>query len=216
MRTQQELQDELDSDLAWRRVEAHALLSAVRAASGASEQAAIRAGIAMLYAHWEGYTKNALTRYLQFVSRRKLRLRELNEGLAGLAADNEIRRRGNLSDSRRRTAMVRLLASESDVRASVPNREVNTQGNLNSDLCSELFECLGLDYSALDTKKGLIDYSLLRVRNDIAHGRWMSTDTQGYEELHSEVMMMLSAVRNAVINATDNSHYLRQGVASAT
>jgi hypothetical protein len=209
MRTPQDLQDELDSDLAWRRVEAHSLLSSVRATRGSAQQAAIRAGIALLYAHWEGYTKNALTRYLEFVSRRKLRLRELNEGLAGLAADNELRRRGNLSDSRRRTALVRLLASEGETRASLPNGEVNTQGNLNSDLCSELFECLGLDYSALDTKKGLIDYSLLRVRNDIAHGRWMSTDRAGYEELHGEVMTMLVAVRNAVMNATDNSHYRR-------
>lgn len=210
MRTLQDLQDELDADLAWRRVEAHLLLSNVRLSSGASQQAVIRAGIALLYAHWEGYTKNALTRYLQFVSRRKLRLRELNEGLAGLAAENELRRRGNLSESRRRTAMVRLVALEGETRASIPKREVNTQGNLNSDLCSELFECLGLDYSALDTKKGLIDYNLLRVRNNIAHGRWMSTDQQGYEELHSEVMTMLAVVRNAVMNATENGHYLRQ------
>ncbi len=175
----------------------------------------MRAGIALLYAHWEGYTKNALTRYLQFVSRRKLRLNELHEGLAGLAVENELRRRGNLSDARRRTAMVRLLASEGDTRASIPNREVNTQGNLNSDLCSELFDCLGLDYSPFETKKGLIDYSLLRVRNDIAHGRWMSTDQPGYELLHTEVMTMLSTVRNAVMNATDNSHYRRQDTPGA-
>jgi hypothetical protein len=53
----------------------------------------------------------------------------------------------------------------------------------------------------------MIDYSLLRVRNDIAHGRWMTTTPDAYEELHGEVMMMISAVRNVVITAAENGHY---------
>ena len=46
---------------------------------------ALRAGIALLYAHWEGFIKNAAEHYLQYVALKKLTYQELNCGFVALA-----------------------------------------------------------------------------------------------------------------------------------
>ena len=61
VRTINELQDALDSTLSWRRVELSALKGMIeqhesRSQSLPAGRSLRRAGIAMLYAHWEGFT----------------------------------------------------------------------------------------------------------------------------------------------------------------
>jgi hypothetical protein len=209
VRTPQELEDALSADLAWRRVEMQSLRSQVRAARGATQDALLRAGLALLYAHWEGYCKHSLTLYLKFVARRKLKLRELRPGFAALAVDSAIRKQGGLSEARRRMSTVTILMDRLDERLYIPSKEVNTQSNLSSEVCSELLETLGLDFAPFSTKAHLIDYKLLRARNEIAHGRWSPVDLEAYEELHSEVLVMLQTVRNLVTAAADNGEYRR-------
>ena len=38
-----------------------------------------RAGVALLYAHWEGFTKEACQAYLEFVVKRKLKYGEMSD-----------------------------------------------------------------------------------------------------------------------------------------
>ena len=74
---------------------------------------------------------------------------------------------------------------------------------------------LGLDAAILATKFHLIDYSLLKTRNEIAHGRWVPVDIQSYTELHNEVMAMIETVRRVVVSAAENRAYLRSQPAPA-
>ncbi len=185
------------------------LQSQVRAARGPARDALLRAGVALIYAHWEGYCKNALTLYLKFVARRKLKLRELRPGFAALAVDSAVRKQGNLTEVRRRMSTVTQLMDGLDDRLAIPSKEVNTQSNLNSEVCEELLEMLGLDFTPFATKAHLIDYKLLRARNEIAHGRWSPVDLAAFEELYSEVLMMIRTVRNLVTTAADNGEYRR-------
>lgn len=70
MRTKAELQQCIDDDLIWRRRELFNIRAAIEDAQGnAPKQAALlRAGVALLYAHWEGFVKRCGTHYLEFVS----------------------------------------------------------------------------------------------------------------------------------------------------
>ncbi len=209
MRTPEELQDSLDADLAWRRVEMQALLTQVRSARGSTQRALARAGVAMLYAHCEGYAKHALTAYLRFVARRKLRMRELSPGLVALAVDAEMKRRTDASPVQLRNALVRRLLESGDDRPHIPSKEVDTRANLNSEVCSELFETLNLELGPLATKSALIDYRLLRARNEIAHGRYSAVTPDEYGDLHFEVMLVISALRNIVLSAVESGAYRR-------
>ena len=68
IRSTEELINYLDDDLAWRRKEIIELRAVARSAKEKKADVHVRAGIAMLYAHWEGFVKNASNAYVIFVS----------------------------------------------------------------------------------------------------------------------------------------------------
>ncbi len=66
LHTVSQLQTVLDGDFAWRLKEIADLKSAVKGGA-LSDRTLIRAGVALLYAHWEGFVKLAATSYISFV-----------------------------------------------------------------------------------------------------------------------------------------------------
>ncbi|WP_408058399.1 MAE_28990/MAE_18760 family HEPN-like nuclease [Streptomyces anthocyanicus] len=215
MRTISELQDSLDSDLAWRRSELHSYLGSVRRSSrdSVTQRSLCRAGIPLLYAHWEGYAKHSLSAYIQFVGRRRLTYRELHPGFVALGIEAEADAQAGISATRKMIWRAHTLLTKDGERAAIPWRKgVDTQSNLNSNRCFELFALVGLDASPIQLKSRLIDYELLRVRNEIAHGQYLNVDSTAYEELHQEVLTILNFVRNAISTAAENGAYRRDAV----
>ncbi|MGW6870015.1 MAE_28990/MAE_18760 family HEPN-like nuclease [Streptomyces sp. NPDC054901] len=212
MRTLDELQDTLDEDFAWRRSELHSYLSTVRRAHSEStaQRTLCRAGIPLLYAHWEGYAKHCLSMYLKYVGRRRLTYGELHPAFVALGHESSLDSEEGMSATRKIVRRAQALLSGDGVRATIPwRRGIDTQSNLNSVRCFDLFESLGLDASPLHTKARLIDYQLLRVRNEIAHGQYLSVGANSYEELHVEVLWIMDFVRNTVSAAAENQAYRR-------
>lgn len=72
IRTIEELQNRLDDDFAWRRKELTVIYTNVSSSKQNQLNTNIRIGVVMLYAHWEGFIKNAAELYLIYVSSKKL------------------------------------------------------------------------------------------------------------------------------------------------
>lgn len=209
MRTLDELQDGLDSDLAWRRTELQALKSQGRSASGAARDALCRAGVALLYAHWEGYVKYALSSYFRFVAVRKLTYGELHPSFVAKGVEHAVARHG-LSDTELQTARVAWILDAGPLRSRFPGKDgVDTRSNLNSETWRDLLLSLGLSSSLLETKRHLIDYSLLRARNEIAHGRYAPIQWEAYDEMHDEILGLLAEVKTLVLDSADAKRYRR-------
>lgn len=209
MRTLEELDDALAADLAWRRTELHSLLSSIRVEQGPAGNCLCRAGVALLYAHWEGYTKTALENYWKYVARRSLPYKELGYNFVALGIERELARsHGDGSISKLIGRVRRIMACGED-RALMSARDIDMQSNLNSEVLSELFERLGLDGSPLVTKHHFIDFSLLKNRNSIAHGEYLMLSVDAYTEAHTEVLNLMSTVRNIVSNAASTGQYRR-------
>ncbi|WP_416530804.1 MAE_28990/MAE_18760 family HEPN-like nuclease [Streptomyces coelicoflavus] len=209
MRTPGEIEDALNQDLAWRRTELHSMLAQIRVASGPALNCLCRAGVALLYAHWEGYSKKALSDYLRYVARRKLKASELVDCFVAMAFEAKIAKEQDMSRTRRSIYRITLLREDS--RPHIPSGDgVDTQSNLNSDLCFEIMHSLGLDPSAFETKRMLMDYSLLAARNKIAHGEYIDINPEDYETLHYEVISMIETMRNIIMDAVDNRKYRKQ------
>ena len=215
MRTLGELDDALDADLAWRRTELHSLLAAIRVERGPLGDCLRRGGLALLYAHWEGYTKQALANYWKYVARRGLAYRELNYNFVALGVERELSRSQGASSVHLLIRRVERLMVCEDDRALMSDREIDTLSNLNSDVVSELFTKLGLDDSPLATKRHFIDFSLLRPRNAIAHGEFLNTTVESYTESHFGVLDLLDTVRAIVSNAASTRRYLRASRSTA-
>ena len=69
---QQDLSDQFDSDLIWRRKELSDMKAAVRRADAASKPVLLRALITMSYAHWEGNVRVCAKAYFEYLTLRKL------------------------------------------------------------------------------------------------------------------------------------------------
>ena len=69
IRTLNDLNERLSEDLVWRKKELSVLKGLIETNSFTQNKtnALIRSGIALLYAHWEGYIKCAASAYLEFV-----------------------------------------------------------------------------------------------------------------------------------------------------
>jgi len=83
--TPSDLEDALDESFGWRRVELQAMDAAIADAEkgGAGtplSRALARSGIALLYAHWEGFVKDGCQRYVDYVSKRRLTCDQVNDG----------------------------------------------------------------------------------------------------------------------------------------
>ena len=75
--TQQQLSDQFDFDLIWRRKELSDMKAAIKRADDASKSVLLRALITMSYAHWEGYVRVCSNSYFEHLTLRKLQYSEL-------------------------------------------------------------------------------------------------------------------------------------------
>jgi hypothetical protein len=67
-----------------------------------------------------------------------------------------------------------------------------------------------LDITPYETKKQLIDSSLVDRRNHIAHGDTLDIGVADYVLLHDEVMGLLEEFRNQVQNAAATDQFLNK------
>lgn len=202
-KTESELATFLDDSLSWRRAELAALDTEMasnekKSPNGPLTRALIRGGIALLYAHWEGYTKEACEAYLDFVAVRRLRYNELCDGFV-MTSLLSMLRKAESGDDVSREALLDLVRRPDEARARMPRKSVvNTKSNLRYDVLVEICEAIGLPYDQFITRKQLIDRSLCDARNDIAHGRFVYADYDTFKELHKNVIGMLESIRSLV------------------
>lgn len=173
--TATDVEDAISQSLSWRRIELYALKSAISEAERKYPDAPLtralgRSGVALLYAHWEGFVKDACQAYVNYVAKKRLRLADLNDGLLRTALV-DIARKALSKDERGLTALVEAVRNPA-TRVTLPKRNmVNTRSNLRFEVFVEIFQALGFPTVSFETKGPLINSTLCDGRNSIAHGR---------------------------------------------
>jgi hypothetical protein len=213
IRTITELQDVLDREFAWRLREIHDLRSAARSADSASQRTFIRAGVALLYAHWEGFVKQACEAYVNHLACKGLRYRDLQRSLIALGLRGKLT---TLATSGRVGANLEALAfilDELDKPAKLPLRDaVDTESNLSSDVFRNIVGWVGIDPGRYETKFNFLDRSLLERRNRIAHGEFLDVDEAAFEAIVDETLLLLRWVKTDIENAVATESF-RSGAA---
>lgn len=204
IRTTEQLTDRIAEDLVWRRKELTELRGAIQAAEGKlHSKVLMRAAVAILYAHWEGFVKKAASNYLEFVASHRLPYRKLAPNFISLALRSKFR---ELSKNERLTAansLAEFMISQMESKSNVPYKNViDTKSNLSSTVFEEILAILGLDRSLFATRLNFIDANLVNVRNHIAHGEALFLNTKEYLELHDEVIALIETFRNEVENCS--------------
>lgn len=214
VRTVAELQNSLDDNLSWRRIELAAMTTEIERRERTSPgsplaRALARSGIALLYAHREGYTKDACQHYVDFVTMRRLKYGELSDGFV-LTALRELLRRTFNGDPGAEADLLEAVRRPATARARIPRKTaVNTQSNLRHDVLIEILSLVGLPSQQVSTKKNMIDRSLCEARNDIAHGRDHYPTVASFTALRTEVLEMLEWLRDGLLENARTQAYRR-------
>jgi hypothetical protein len=200
IRTLGQLQDELDKEMSWRKKE----VVAFRVASTKNGQEAaffIRAGVALLYAHWEGFVKSASEHYLNYIQHKECKYSELKSCFAIFGLKGKLH---TLSTSRKTLANIEafeFISSELDQKANLNmSAAIDTESNLTSKVFANIAASLGIDTKNYETRFNLIDESLVNLRNKVAHGEYLKLGGREFIELVDVVLEIMGWYKTDLLN----------------
>jgi hypothetical protein len=201
IRTAEQVSDALSKDLIWRRKELTALRFLIESTRQPDENhSLLRASVALLYAHWEGFIKNAALIYLEFVRLQRLKNKDLAANFVAISVRSKLKAAQASDGIASHLAVTKFFLSEMEDRGNIPNT-ISTKSNLSSLVLKEIVLALGLDFSFFEPKAILIDEKLVGTRNTIAHGEHVLISRSDYEAVYHQILSMLDHFRTQVENA---------------
>ena len=213
IKTVNELEEAVHRETAWRMLELSCIRENVRFSDGKAKDPAMRAGIALLYAHWEGAIKSIATHYLEYVSSLDLSYNQLKHNFLALTIRYDLQMFDESKKSTLHTAIVSNVIEKQSDKSKIPTKNViRTESNLNSEVFSEIMATIGLPSDKYEPSYKLIDELLLGKRNRIAHGEYIGMidiDETRYFEIHDKVRELINMFAEQVLDAAISSEYLR-------
>ncbi len=102
-----------------------------------------------------------------------------------------------------------LLAELSERAVLQVENAVGTESNLSSSVFENIALSIGIDPAPFEAKYHLIDESLLKRRNFIAHGEYHDLAPDDYRNLADEVITLMRDYKTEIENAAVQEKYLR-------
>ena len=211
IRTIDQLIEKIAEELVWRRKELVELRALVQeSTNGLRSRVVIRAAIALLYAHWEGFVKKVSAYYLEYVASHRLLYKDLAPNFVALILKAKF---AELAVSKKISGgnlLADFMCTSLDKRANLPYKNViDTQSNLSSKVLLDILCALGLDDAQFSTRLNFIDANLVNPRNHIAHGEDFFLSVDEYLQLHDDVNALIEVFRNEIENSSVLTRYAR-------
>jgi hypothetical protein len=167
--------------------------------------------IAMAYAQLEGFVKDALQLYVDFIEKQRLSRSEALACIVAYAWSPDFERLKNkmgLSD-RIRFVETRLDDLTQPLVFGKKEKSINTRSNLGSGVLDELAMTFGLNRNALLEHKKKLD-ALKHNRNAIAHGARSERVSDGQvDDAITCAQSLFDVIERCLHEAVDNESYRR-------
>lgn len=210
IRTVDDLLNYLDDEMAWRRKEIIELRKLATTAKDKKADVHVRAGIALLYAHWEGFVKNSANSYIAYLSFRKEKTRDLKDCFVALSVRLKLSEMGGSGKSSVAVPVVTHLLTTLDQPISLPKAGISAESNLNSEVFTNIAGWLGVDTTQYSTRFSLVDESLLAARNKIAHGEHLLISPSRFDTLAEQILEIMGWFKTDIENSVAQKSFLRQ------
>ncbi|MEO5329604.1 MAG: MAE_28990/MAE_18760 family HEPN-like nuclease [Magnetococcus sp. THC-1_WYH] len=209
LKTLTDLQNFLDSDFSWRSKEISSFNLEVKSPRSKPQKSVIRAGVVLLYAHWEGFIKNASRGYLTFINNKGKVYSDLDMRFLAIGVKNKI---GDLRDSQQTYSNLEtikyILEANSKKTKLDFDKAIDMESNLSSSVFKNIAFSIGIDISLYSQRFQLIDARLLKQRHAIAHGEKTDIDKGSYIDLSKEVIGLMRQFKTDIENAASTEKYL--------
>ena len=211
IRTVDDLLSALDGAFGWRVQELSVIRGLMAKSTGKNLSAIIRAGIPILYAHWEGFVKQAAIHFADYISCQRLTFGDIAVSFSGLRAHHYVM---SIADVKKMvftpSSLLTSIRGIEEDRVNIALRPfLDNVGNLSYGLFQEVAEFLSLSPDMYVAFKPLIDESLLASRNKIAHGEHLIIDEAGYEILVQDTLTLMTMFKSDLENLVVSKSYLR-------
>lgn len=223
----EQFENEIESDLAWRKVEIAHLFKIMSDAE--TKEVVMKSMVLLLYAHWEGFIKRTSKLYLKYVSEQKVKNKDLTMNFQALMLKNfakECIEKDGMNLQKEFDFMNKQNKIENKpFKIKVdPNNEfdediINTQHNLNSKVLKNIAQIVGIRYNDVMKKRSnYIDSMLVNHRNAIGHaGKFASVKSEEdlltfekVEELKDFIVVMLNYYSEISADYAVKSFYLKE------
>ncbi len=218
---------QIESDQSWRQGEIRFFQNQLSAIADDQQKDQFRrALILILYAHFEGFCKFALTLYVDTVNRLGITCGQANYAIAAASLTDlftSLRNPDKKCDEFRRDlpddkALHRFARDKEFIEltheiegqvVNIPDYVVDTESNLKPVVLRKNLFRLGFNHDHLVSVEGKI-HALLNYRNGIAHGDMKAgISHQTYEELRDTTYSIMNQIKIEVMAALRDKRYLR-------
>lgn len=132
------------------------------------EQTAAIMALPVLYAHWEGFIKEVVSEYIEFVEKQDLQPSQAHPTIFSFAMRKRLKALISSGSIERMTDFASWVISTSTDPVRFEDKSIVTGGNLSYKNLKDLCDNLRIDVAKLEADKRKID-ALVNRRNDIAH-----------------------------------------------
>ncbi len=215
---------EMEDSVTWRKLEYMALRNLLKDQN--DNIPIIKTLVVMLYAHFEGFFKDCLELYIQFLNSTN---QELNKYTEYIVAASLHKMFNSYEDTNRKCKIFKNAAPSEDYlhrfyrrkeittlftenflqqKIKIANDLINTKSNLMYDVLQENFYKFGLDFHKFDEKSTFIN-KLVNLRNNVAHGsQKQPIDFTEFEKIESNVFdIMEQLIIYLYDEAKDGKYY---------
>lgn len=203
--------DNLDGDLAKRRREISDLRLMVLASAGDRLSLIARACHVISYAHWEGFVRASLRRYLALILNQHAALDSLQLGLQALALQKAMRVvSGDDGTVIEVAQFIRRIDNRAAEEFLIDPDDAIQMSNLTSKKFKGLLSCVGLEFlPQYELRENYIDEVLCGRRHRIAHGIWQPVSADEAREAAGSVLELCSEFNDQIQTAAVYEEYRR-------
>ena len=176
-----------------------------------NEAILLRAGIALLCAHFEGFLKYASNRYVHFVAEKNITTKALKNNFAAFKIQNEITDSEKTEKNSVHQKLVSKFIEIYEQPFKIYTDVISTNSNPSSSTIKEIVTSLGLTTDIFNTKNNYIDRDLLGNRNKVVHGERYPIHRNDFNETYNIIMDLLDKYYEFIIDAADQKQYLKEG-----
>ena len=210
IKTIENLEDALDKHLAWRKQEMLNLKILIDRGDDARIML-IRAGMALLCAHFEGFIKDASYDYLSFVANQNICYKDLQEVFSIWKIHSLIEECAKSSKYSIQARVLEKYNALSSEPFSINKKSmINTHSNPSTEVLKELLLTLGVETDIFRTKANYIDSSLLANRHSIVHGERTNLAYDDFSVTFDIIMRILDDYKDFLIDAAAEEAYKKQ------
>lgn len=218
---------ELENDQAWRQGEIRFFHNQSAKLESETEQNQFRRPlILLLYAHFEGFCKFALSLYVKTINDEGIKCSDADYAIAAASLADLFRALRNPEkkcDDFRRTLpndtelhrfardreFIERISLFDKRTVNIPDHVVDTESNLKPVVLRKNLYRLGFPHDQFEDIEGKI-HLLLKYRNKIAHGELLTgIDRKQYERLKDVTYKVIDRIKRDVMHSLLNKQYLR-------